>query len=102
MVYRAHDRHLDRLVAIKVLRTELSDAVDRQRFQKEIGRHCEARSSRNRCALRFRLRCLLEGRSAGFFCYGDGGGDELLDSGRPATLRHPDYFDPEDEPFVAG
>ncbi len=41
----------------------------------------------------------LEGRSAGFFCYGDGGGDELLESGRPKTLRHPDYFDPEEEPF---
>jgi len=41
----------------------------------------------------------LEGRSAGFFCYGDGGGDELLESGRPKTLRHPEYFDPEHEPF---
>jgi hypothetical protein len=41
----------------------------------------------------------LEGRSAGFFCYGDGGGEQLLDSGRPAILRHPDYFDPEREPF---
>src|SRR5205085_6083071 len=25
----------------------------------------------------------LEGRTAAFFCYGDGGGDELDDSGRP-------------------
>jgi hypothetical protein len=41
----------------------------------------------------------LEGRSAGFFCYGDGGGDELLKSGRPRILRHPKYFDPELEPF---
>jgi hypothetical protein len=41
----------------------------------------------------------LEGRSAGFFCYGDGGGDELDDSGRPLILKHPDYFDPEREPF---
>jgi hypothetical protein len=41
----------------------------------------------------------LEGRSAGFFCYGDGGGDELADSGRPKILRHPSYFDPEKEPF---
>jgi hypothetical protein len=41
----------------------------------------------------------LEGRSAGFFCYGDGGGDELTESGRPKLLRHPEYFDPEHEPF---
>jgi hypothetical protein len=42
----------------------------------------------------------LEGRSAGFFCYGDGGGDELDETGRPRTLRHRDYFDPEQEPFA--
>jgi hypothetical protein len=42
----------------------------------------------------------LEGRSAGFFCYGDGGGDEVSDSGRPEVLRHPEYFDPEREPFA--
>lgn len=41
----------------------------------------------------------LEGRSAGFFCYGDGGGDELDPEGRPEVLRHPEYFDPEREPF---
>lgn len=41
----------------------------------------------------------LEGRSAGFFCYGDGGGDELDAAGRPKILRHPEYFDPADEPF---
>jgi hypothetical protein len=41
----------------------------------------------------------LEGRSAGFLCYGDGGGDELDSAGRPRILRHPDYFDPDDEPF---
>jgi hypothetical protein len=41
----------------------------------------------------------LEGRTAGFFCYGDGGGDELDPSGRPKALRHPEYFDPEREPF---
>jgi len=41
----------------------------------------------------------LEGRSAGFFCYGDGGGDELDESGRPKILRHPEYFDPKQEPF---
>jgi hypothetical protein len=42
----------------------------------------------------------LEGRTAGFFCYGDGGGDELDDSERPNLLRHPHYFDPEKEPFA--
>lgn len=41
----------------------------------------------------------LDGRTAAFFCYGDGGGDELDDSGRPKILRHPAYFDPAHEPF---
>lgn len=41
----------------------------------------------------------LEGRSAAFFSYGDGGGDELDEDGRPKILRHPEYFDPEREPF---
>jgi hypothetical protein len=41
----------------------------------------------------------LEGRSAGFFCYGDGGGDELDETGRPDILRHKEYFDSEKEPF---
>jgi len=41
----------------------------------------------------------LEGRSAAFFCYGDGGGDELDESGRPKKLRHLQYFDPAREPF---
>jgi multimeric flavodoxin WrbA len=41
----------------------------------------------------------LEGRTAGFFCYGDGGGDEMDESGRPKLLRHKEYFDPEEEPF---
>jgi hypothetical protein len=41
----------------------------------------------------------LEGRTAGFFCYGDGGGDEIDESGRPRLLRHRAYFDPEAEPF---
>jgi len=41
----------------------------------------------------------LEGRTAAFFCYGDGGGDELDESGRPKILRHKNYFDPEQEPF---
>ncbi|MBA3642200.1 MAG: flavodoxin family protein [Acidobacteria bacterium] len=42
----------------------------------------------------------LEGRTAGFFCYGDGGGDELDTEGRPKLLRHKHYFDPEHEPFT--
>ena len=41
----------------------------------------------------------LEGRSAAFFCYGDGGGDELDESGRPKILRHKEYFNPAEEPF---
>ena len=41
----------------------------------------------------------LEGRTAGFFCYGDGGADELTESGRPRFLHHRSYFDPEEEPF---
>ena len=41
----------------------------------------------------------LEGRTAGFFCYGDAGGDELDAAGRPKILRHPHYFDPAAEPF---
>jgi hypothetical protein len=41
----------------------------------------------------------LEGRSAAFFCYGDGGGDELDESGLPKILQHRSYFDSEKEPF---
>jgi len=41
----------------------------------------------------------LEGRTAAFFCYGDGGGDELDSEGRPRILRHKEYFDPAHEPF---
>jgi multimeric flavodoxin WrbA len=42
----------------------------------------------------------LEGRTAGFFCYGDGGADELAADGRPRLLRHKAYFEPEAEPFT--
>jgi hypothetical protein len=42
----------------------------------------------------------LGGRTAAFFCYGDGGGDELDATGRPRNLRHPEYFDPQKEPFA--
>lgn len=41
----------------------------------------------------------LEGRTTGFFCYGDEGGDEMDESGRPKILEHKHYFDPENEPF---
>jgi multimeric flavodoxin WrbA len=41
----------------------------------------------------------LEGRTAAFFCYGDGGGDELDAAGRPKILKHKTYFDPAEEPF---
>ncbi|MBC7693794.1 MAG: NAD(P)H-dependent oxidoreductase [Methylotenera sp.] len=41
----------------------------------------------------------LEGRTAAFYCYGDGGGDELDSEGRPEVLKHPEYFDPGQEPF---
>ncbi len=41
----------------------------------------------------------LEGRTAAFFCYGDGGGDELDATGRPKKLLHRAWFDPEREPF---
>jgi hypothetical protein len=41
----------------------------------------------------------LEGRTAGFFCYGDGGGDEIDATGRPKILKHSEYFDPGSEPF---
>ena len=36
VVYRAHDRHLDRFVAIKVLSTTLSHSMGSDRFQREI------------------------------------------------------------------
>ena len=42
----------------------------------------------------------LEGRTAAFFCYGDGGGDELDRFGRPKILQHKEYFDPAAEPFT--
>lgn len=43
----------------------------------------------------------LEGRTAGFFCYGDAGGDEFDSEGRPKLLKHAHkhYFDPDEEPF---
>jgi hypothetical protein len=44
----------------------------------------------------------LEGRTAAFFCYGDGGADEAGPDARPKKLRHASYFDPEHEPFENG
>lgn len=41
----------------------------------------------------------LEGRTAAFFCYGDGGGDEIDEAGRPKILNHKPYFNPDAEPF---
>ncbi|WP_207428994.1 NAD(P)H-dependent oxidoreductase [Pedobacter sp. SYSU D00535] len=41
----------------------------------------------------------LEGRTAAFFCYGDLGGDEIDESGRPKVLQHKHYFNPQQEPF---
>ena len=41
----------------------------------------------------------LEGRTAGFFCYGDGGGDEMDENNIPEILEHKNYFDGTTEPF---
>lgn len=41
----------------------------------------------------------LGGRTAAFFSYGDGGGDEIDSAGRPKLLKHPQWFQPESEPF---
>lgn len=41
----------------------------------------------------------LEGRTAGFFCYGDEGGDEMDENNVPIILKHKYYFDGNAEPF---
>ncbi|GJD70563.1 hypothetical protein [Methylobacterium gnaphalii] len=41
----------------------------------------------------------MEGRSAGFFCYGNEGGNELDDDRRPRILKQKDWFNPSDEPY---
>lgn len=41
----------------------------------------------------------LEGRTAGFFCYGDEGGDEMDENNVPKILQHKNYFDGDKEPF---
>jgi hypothetical protein len=40
----------------------------------------------------------LEGRTAGFFIYGDHAWDERDDDRRPVYLQHKEYFDPAQEP----
>lgn len=42
----------------------------------------------------------LEGRTAAFFCHGDGGANETDATGRPKMLSHPTYYNPGEEPFV--
>lgn len=42
----------------------------------------------------------LEGRTAGFFIYGDGGGTEVDDNGYPRILKRKEYFNPEKETEV--
>ena len=44
----------------------------------------------------------LEGRTAAFFCYGDAGGDELDETGRPRILRHREYLDPRLDRYQDG
>ena len=41
----------------------------------------------------------FEGKTCAFFCYGDGGGDELDAEGRPKILKHKNYFNADEEPF---
>jgi multimeric flavodoxin WrbA len=41
----------------------------------------------------------LEGRTAAFFCYGDAGGGELDESGRPRILRHREWLDPAQDRY---
>jgi hypothetical protein len=41
----------------------------------------------------------LEGRTAGFFLYGDEGANEVDATGRPKILRHKSWFDPADWPW---
>ena len=39
----------------------------------------------------------LEGRTAGFFCYGDKGGDEMDENNIPKALLHKNYFEGDKE-----
>jgi multimeric flavodoxin WrbA len=41
----------------------------------------------------------LEGRTAAFFTYCDGGANEMGDDGRPRLVQRKDWFDPSQEPY---
>jgi hypothetical protein len=41
----------------------------------------------------------LEGRTAGFFTYCDGGANEIGEDGRPKLVRNKAWFDPVEEPY---
>ncbi len=41
----------------------------------------------------------LEGRTAGFFIYCDGGANEMGEDGRPRLVREKAWFDPKKEPY---
>lgn len=41
----------------------------------------------------------LEGRTAAFFTYCDGGANEIGGDGRPRLVRHKNWFDPKEEPY---
>ena len=41
----------------------------------------------------------LAGRTAGFFCYGDDGGNEEDGHGMPLDLEHPEWFDAKNHPM---
>jgi hypothetical protein len=66
---------------IKKKNTELAQALERSPEWKELNRNH------------------LEGRTAGFFCYSDGGGPDYDDVGRPKILQQKEWFDPKLEPF---
>lgn len=42
----------------------------------------------------------LEGRTAAFFTYCDGGANEIGEDGRPKLVKRKDWFDPSQEPYV--
>ncbi len=42
----------------------------------------------------------LEGRTAGFFCYGDQGANEMDPDDKPRILRHKEWFDTDDWPWT--
>ncbi|PHY14090.1 hypothetical protein CSW58_01525 [Caulobacter sp. B11] len=41
----------------------------------------------------------LEGRTAAFFTYCDGGGEEIGEDGRPTLVHRKEWFDPAQEPY---